>query len=577
MRVTVARAVRALCVPVACAAVLGATPAGAVEVNLPIVGDQGGQGISLPDLPVDSPIIDEVNGTVEDVTGDLGLGGEQPADPPEGGSSSPSQPEPAEPSAPSSPDPAPSDGGSVPQPTTPSPVDSGSGGGGGDGGGGSNPGNGAGAPADATTADPAAGGSAASDSQAGDDDSSANPADDEKAAGTPVQELFQEFVALPSSLLLVILALALLGLGMVVRSTMLAVQARRLRARQAELHADIGALQLALMPTLPERIGAVDISAAYRPFDGPAAGGDFIDVMALDARHFAIVVGDVSGHDRDALAATGLVHYTVRAYLEAGLEPRDALRLTDEALGHKLESNYATVLAGIYDADTRTLLYATAGHPAPIVAGAGEDRPVYAMTPPPVGLGPTTGFRQTRIGLAPGSRICLYTDGLVDAIRDDGDPVGRDGVLRAVEDLGDDASATLLLEALLDGSSARDDMTACVLGPVDGTGASFVVEEIDLGPARNALRGLNAFLTAYGLGGEESARVRAAIEATRDLTHARLRVRRGAGGISWSIDSTRSENGAGEHNGDGGGGEFVPLADRANGAGDGHDRSTSTR
>jgi hypothetical protein len=575
MRVALVRGLRVLGAPVACAIALGAAPAGAVEVDLPIVGDQGGQGIALPDLPVDSPIVDEVNNTVEDVTGDLGLGGQQPADPPDNGTGTP-EPGPAEPSAPSSPDPTPS-GGSVPQPTTPTPDASGGGGGGGNGGG-ANVGNGAGAPGDGAARPASA--TDASEPRADREGGSENAAAGENDAGTPVQELFQEFVALPSSILLVILALALLGLGMVVRSTVLAIQARRLRARQAELHADIGALQLALMPTLPERIGEVGISAAYRPFDGPAAGGDFIDVMALDERRFALVVGDVSGHDRDALAATGLVHYTVRAYLEAGLEPRDALRLTDEALGHKLESNYATVLAGVYDADTRTLLYATAGHPAPIIAGGGEDRPVYAMTPSPIGLGPTTGFRQTRIGVAPGSRICLYTDGLVDAIRADGEPVGRDGIVSALEGLGDDASAPALLEKLLDGSSARDDMTACVLGPVDGSGASFVVEEIDLGPAGNALRGLNAFLAAYGLGDEEGARVRAAIEATRDLAHTRLRLRRGAAGVSWSVDSTHSEHVDAQRNGNGGGAEFVPLngnGNGANGATDGHDRTVSKR
>ncbi len=224
--------------------------------------------------------------------------------------------------------------------------------------------------------------------------------------------------------------MALLGILMAARSALLVRLARRLTNQGNELRKDVGALQSALLPTIPKRIADSQISVAYRAADGPAAGGDFHDVLALDGDRVAIVVGDVCGHGREALTITALIHYTVRAYLEAGLAPRVALRLADQALGDKLDDDFATVLAAIYDPEDSTLEYSTAGHHPPIVLGAGCDHAIIELTPAPIGAGPTTGFRQTRISLPPASRVCFFTDGLVEHRRDGEAMLGREGLCR---------------------------------------------------------------------------------------------------------------------------------------------------
>lgn len=165
-------------------------------------------------------------------------------------------------------------------------------------------------------------------------------------------------------------ALAALALALAIRTRLAGVRARRLERQRSELLADVGLLQAALLPTPRERLGPVGVSVAYRPADGPGAGGDFYDVFALGDGRIAVIVGDISGHGRPALPHTALVRYTLRAYLEAGLSPREAVQTAGAVLDRQLAGSFATVVAATYHPRARTLTYACAGHPPPLVLGA---------------------------------------------------------------------------------------------------------------------------------------------------------------------------------------------------------------
>jgi hypothetical protein len=361
-------------------------------------------------------------------------------------------------------------------------------------------------------------------------------ANDEAPAQSPFTAVFD---ALPWSLFALIVVFAAIGVAMSVRSAMRARRNRLLRRERGELREDVGALQSALLPAIPARIGDNDLCVAYRPAAGPAAGGDFHDVLALADGRIGIVVGDVCGHGREALANTALVHYTVRAYLEAGLEPREALRLANGALSDKLGDTFVTVLAAIYDPAASTLDYASAGHPTPLIAGEG-DRAVAAMTPPPIGVGLHTGLRQTRISVRPGSRIWFFTDGLVEARDADGEMFGREGLAAVLA--GDGAAdPEALLGAVAEPDGARDDLTAFLLVPGGADGDGSIEEEIDVDLELAGSEGLPRFLAACGLDPGEAER---AVDATKRRLRlagsARIRARRAALGPRWEISGASS-------------------------------------
>jgi Stage II sporulation protein E (SpoIIE) len=199
-------------------------------------------------------------------------------------------------------------------------------------------------------------------------------------------------------------------------------------AQRAELLDDIGLLSGALLPPVPDVLGGVSVSVAYRPADGPAAGGDFYDVFELEGRRIGVLLGDVSGHGRESVTQAALARYTLRTLLAAGHPPGEALARADELLERDLKPNFVTVIAGVLDSDTGELTYAKAGHAPPIVLGA-EHAPDGERPATPLGLGIGDAWPEYSIELREGVSVCLFTDGLEDA-RVGAARVGRDEIER---------------------------------------------------------------------------------------------------------------------------------------------------
>jgi serine phosphatase RsbU (regulator of sigma subunit) len=295
--------------------------------------------------------------------------------------------------------------------------------------------------------------------------------------------------------------LALLAGGFALRSRLVTRRAQRLERQREELLGDVGLLQRALLPDVPEGLRGIQASVAYRPAEGPAAGGDFYDVFELDSNRTAIIVGDVCGHGRQALAVTALMRYTLRAYLGAGFEPRVALKVAGRTIDGDPDGELTTVVLAVYDARAGTLTYACAGHEPPIVLGPAAHDPVTVSSSPPLGGFMSTGHRQTTVPLPPGSAACFFTDGLVEARLGD-NMIGRGRLTELVTELAPGEGAQLLLKRLAAAADrAPDDMAACLVRTRDDAvdTRDLRVEELETDAAE--LRGgrVLTFLTACGI------------------------------------------------------------------------------
>jgi hypothetical protein len=278
----------------------------------------------------------------------------------------------------------------------------------------------------------------------------------------------------------IIIALFLLAGWFGIRARLVAVRARRLERESASLLRDVGAMQAALVPKVPSLLGGLAVSVAYRPAEGPAAGGDFYDLFVLEPGKVAMMLGDVAGHGHHALTQAALTRYTLRAYLQAGLEPRAALALAGRVLVDATGERFATVAVGVYDTPSSTLTYALAGHPPPVLTGFDAPEPVTVCSSPPIGWNVPTGHRQTTISLPAGAAACFFSDGLIEA-RSNGELLGRERLREILADLGPEPeSADLLARVRAAAEGAPDDMVACVLSPELSAGGEQVhVEELD--------------------------------------------------------------------------------------------------
>jgi serine phosphatase RsbU (regulator of sigma subunit) len=319
----------------------------------------------------------------------------------------------------------------------------------------------------------------------------------------------------PAAVRILIAALVALGLALAAGSRLIALRARRLARQRRELLEDVGLLQGALLPALPARVGPVATSAAYRPAAGPAAGGDFYDVFALEDGQIGVIVGDLSGHGRQALPHTALVRFTLRAYLEAGMAPRNALQRAAGVLERQLTGSFATVVAATYHPRDRVLTYAGAGHPPPLVVGTKPAAPITAANAPPIGAGLPTGTRQTVVSLPGWALACFYTDGVIEAKVGPEELYGPTRLEHTLEELGPETTAAVLLDRVAAGSNHPDDMAACLLG-IDGGPSEPTVqlEELELDSREAAGDRAQRFLLACGVSPGEIPAIMSSARAT---------------------------------------------------------------
>jgi serine phosphatase RsbU (regulator of sigma subunit) len=253
------------------------------------------------------------------------------------------------------------------------------------------------------------------------------------------------------------LAFAVIAAAMALNAYLQSRRARSLAGQRESLLADVGVLQAALLPAVPASLGELDVSVAYRPAQGLAAGGDFFDVFTLSSETTGIIIGDVSGHGRESLIHAALVRYTLRTLMGEGHPLPEVLARADRYLTGELGDGFATVVICRYDHQTAELTWAKAGHEPPIIAGQ-PDRDEQAATPLGFGLGDT--WPQFSRSLSPGERICLFTDGLTEARRQ-GEHLGR-AHLSSLVDQGLDAQA-LLERIQQDADECPDDLAAVVI------------------------------------------------------------------------------------------------------------------
>ncbi|MFF4581981.1 SpoIIE family protein phosphatase [Streptomyces sp. NPDC001373] len=199
---------------------------------------------------------------------------------------------------------------------------------------------------------------------------------------------------------------------------------------RARLYDAVHGLALGLQETLlPRSLPAVPglaMAARYLPASrGMDIGGDFYDVIRLDATTVAAVIGDVQGHNVAAAALMGQVRTAIRA--TAGAPPDRVLDRTNRVLIDLGGDLLVSALYARIDLAHGRATLASAGHPPPFLDLPGQPGLVVGLDPAPLlGIDTGTPYPVTELALPPGSTLALYTDGLVEVPGTDADRTAAD-------------------------------------------------------------------------------------------------------------------------------------------------------
>ncbi|MET9906907.1 SpoIIE family protein phosphatase [Streptomyces sp. NPDC006476] len=280
--------------------------------------------------------------------------------------------------------------------------------------------------------------------------------------------------------------------------------------RYTREHSMAVTLQRSLLPRrLPEQ-SALDIAYRYLPAQA-GVGGDWFDVLPLSGARVALVVGDVVGHGLHAAATMGRLRTAVHNFSSLDLPPDELVALLDELVGRIDQDEAAedgsapvtgaTCLYAIYDPVSRRCTVARAGHPPPALV-----RPDGSVTFPDVPAGPPLGlgglpFETAELELAEGSRLVLYTDGLVEDRERDIDE-GLELLRGALEGAGESPEETCraVLESQLPAKPSDD--VALIVARTRALSADRVAEwEVPSDPAAvgKTRAAVTRQLTGWGL------------------------------------------------------------------------------
>jgi len=209
----------------------------------------------------------------------------------------------------------------------------------------------------------------------------------------------------------------------------LAINQKVREERIVALLEDARRIQSSILPRRIPEYG--DYRLAARSIPAEIVGGDFYDFITISERTFHVVLADAAGHGLPAALQVRDVYTGLRM----GLLREYKITRTLERLNQIIHrSRLATKFVSLVLAELEvggTVLYANAGHPAPILVRASGTVETLETRGMILGPRPTARYPIDLVRLEPGDLLALYSDGITEASSaDDGEEFGTGRLVR---------------------------------------------------------------------------------------------------------------------------------------------------
>lgn len=237
--------------------------------------------------------------------------------------------------------------------------------------------------------------------------------------------------------------------------------------RELELARD---LQHKLLPSPLVLAARADVAA--RCGQAESVGGDFYNLLNLRADRIGVMIGDVTSHGFGAALIMALVMAASGIHAESAETPTEVLRRIEESLTDELTGTemFLTVFYGVVDPKAGRVTYANAGHPHAFLVSSRTGKAVrLEATRPPLGLATAPGEDAVLKWTKREAIVCLFTDGVAEALGQSGERFGEERVLGHVARLKDRPAREILesvhadLAGFTGGASPTDDRTVVIL------------------------------------------------------------------------------------------------------------------
>jgi sigma-B regulation protein RsbU (phosphoserine phosphatase) len=233
-------------------------------------------------------------------------------------------------------------------------------------------------------------------------------------------------------------------------------------------------IQKSLLPVEPPRMPGLAIADLCEP--AREVGGDYYDFFEISPRQLGVLVADVSGKGTSAALYMAELKGLMLALSHTELSPRRLLVDVNRRLADQLDNrSFITMMYAVIDLDAGTLTCARAGHTPLLVVNGGRS---LVITPDGMVVGlrlPGAADRFEKMleehthPVGPGDVIVLYTDGITEAMDEEGELFGDAGLARVVcshahlEPAGIRERVVREVRAFAGRAEPHDDMTMIVL------------------------------------------------------------------------------------------------------------------
>ena len=220
-------------------------------------------------------------------------------------------------------------------------------------------------------------------------------------------------------------------------------------------------------PPFPDR-NDLDIFGSVAP--AKAVGGDLFDFRLRNEKLY-FCIGDVSGKGIPAAMVMTVISSMFQTLSDSEDSPLRIMTAINASASARNENlMFVTLFVGSLDLTTGVLQYTNAGHNAPAVITDGKPSFLSVDANIPVGVIPDWSYSQQEMTLSPGTVLFLYTDGLTEAARSDGELFQEERVLSQLASLGENRSAeqlvadmTVEVNRFIGNAEQSDDLTMLVL------------------------------------------------------------------------------------------------------------------